>query len=167
MKRFITALAITLSVTGTAMAQSTQSTPRVYLGGNLGMGGVHLDDRAQYTAGVVAGYNLNRFVAVEGNVNFHVNNDHVRDDGQTAFANLVAGYPVGRTTPYVLAGVGAGFNGAGDSNNDPQALWNVGGGVAYRLTNNWSVDARYRYVDAWSGTRDAEHMLSLGVNYRF
>jgi outer membrane autotransporter protein len=64
-------------------------------------------------------------------------------------------------------GAGVGLNGAGNHDKNADALWNVGGGVAYNVTRNWQLDARYRYVDGWQGGREAEHAVSLGVNYKF
>ena len=148
---------------------------RVYVGGSLGWGGAHLDDRAQWSNTLTVGYEFNKNFAVEASVDYMYQNSYTTSNhktktheaGQTAFVNAIAGYPIGRVTPYVLAGAGAGFNGAGDAHKDPEALWNVGGGLSYNLTNNWQLDARYRYIDAWTGTRAAEQAFSLGVNYRF
>jgi opacity protein-like surface antigen len=176
MKTFAIALVAGVLATAPAMAQNAPraaapvatSGGNVYVGGSLGWGGAHLDDRAQWSNTLALGYELNKHLAVEATVDYNYKNSNANlDAGQTAFVNLVAGYPVGRITPYVLAGTGAGFNGSGDHHKNTEALWNVGGGVAYNVTRRWQIDARYRHIDAWQGNRHAEQAFSLGVNYRF
>jgi opacity protein-like surface antigen len=81
--------------------------------------------------------------------------------------NAIAGYPIRSVTPYVLAGTGWGFNGAGDKHKNTQTLWNVGGGMMVNLNRNWQLDARYRYVESWDGNRAAENLVGMGLNYRF
>jgi opacity protein-like surface antigen len=159
-----------VTVTAPAPARVATPTPHVstgfYVGGSTGWGGAHLDNRAQWSNTLYAGYELNRFLALEASVDYmYRNSSHTA--GQMAFGNALLGVPVGRLTPYVLAGAGMGFNGAGDRNKDPQSLWNVGGGLILNINRSWQLDGRYRYIDSWQGTRAAEQGFSLGVNYRF
>lgn len=171
MKKIAIALAAVFLSTAPVLAQNAPvATPggKVYVGGSLGWGGAHLDDRAQWSNTLSLGYEINKYLAVEAAVDYNYKNSNAHlDAGQTAFVNMIAGYPVGRLQPYVLAGTGAGFNGSGDHHKNTEALWNVGGGVAYNVTRNWQIDARYRHIDAWQGNRHAEQAFSLGVNYKF
>jgi opacity protein-like surface antigen len=150
---------------GTALAQ-TAPTTGVYVGAAVG---TTMQTNSDVTTGVVLGYRFNRVLGAE------VTYDREWRAGQNGgllMLNGVAELPVhNRVRPYVLAGVGLGFdhynqNGA-DRNGTP--MYNVGGGVRVALTTNVDLDARYRYfapVNTGDAQRDAS-MLTLGVNYRF
>lgn len=150
----------------TTQATTLSAPGGFYIGAATGWGGAHLDSRAQWNNSLRAGYQLNRFVSVEASADLRYRNS-TQSAGQLVFGNALVGLPLGQVTPYLLAGAGVGLNGSGNANRDPQSLWNVGGGMAYNVNRNWQVDSRYRYVDAWQGSRDAEHVFSVGVNYRF
>ena len=168
MKTFATTLAAALLVAGTAFAQNAPApaTRGLYVGASVDLGGARLEDAKTWGNSLTLGYELNRNFAVEAVASYNYSNSN-HDAGQTGFVNLIAGQPIGRVTPYVLAGVGAGFNGAGNHDKNADGLWNVGGGVAYNVTRNWQLDARYRYVDGMRTGRESEQAVSLGVNYRF
>jgi opacity protein-like surface antigen len=138
----------------------------VYVGASLDASGERPQESRAWGNSLTVGYQLTRNIAIEA-VGSYIYSTSSKDAGQTGFVNLVAGQRFGQFTPYVVAGTGVGFNGAGDSNSNADALWNIGGGVSYHLTRNWVLDARYSYVDGWRSGRDAEHAVSLGVNYRF
>ena len=169
MKSFFTTLAAALLVTGTAVAQAP-ATPAtlsgLYVGTAVNLQGTDLTEDRDTGTSLTVGYSFSRNIAVEGTLAHAFDNGN-RRGGQTAFVNVVAGIPVGPITPYGVVGAGVGVNGAGDGDKGPEGLWNVGAGVAYNVTRNWQVDARYRYIDAVGATRDAEHVVSLGVNYKF
>lgn len=172
MKIFAIALLAGLTAATTAMAQgAARSAPTavqgVYVGGSLGWGGSDFANDGQLTNTLQLGYQVTRNVAVEASFDYTYSNSNSGDNGQAAFANLILGQPLGKVTPYVLAGAGSGVNGSGNRNGDAETLWNVGGGVKYSLTNNLSLDARYRYIDAWQGEREASQVVSLGVSYKF
>lgn len=169
MKTFATALFTGLLITNVAMAQ-TPTTPSplrgFYIGTSVNLTGTDLSETRDTGISLTAGYNVARNIAVEATLS-HTFDEGSRAGGQTGFVNVVAGMPVGPITPYVLAGAGVGVNGAGNSDKEMEGLWNVGAGVTYNVTRNWQVDARYRYIDAITATREAEHAVSLGVNYKF
>ena len=137
----------------------------LYAGLTTGYGGAHWDS-GQWSTGVAIGYELNKYLAVEASADYVFGRGN-HEAGQTVFVNAIAGYPIGRVTPYALAGTGWGFNGAGDHHKATQSLWNVGGGLAVNLNRNWQLDGRYRYVEAWDGNRAAEQLVGVGVNYKF
>ena len=169
MKTFIATVFAGLLATSAAFAQATAAPAPLqglYIGTSATFGGTELDSASGWGNALTVGYNISRNIAVEG-VLTYTHGVGRQNDGQSAFVNVVAGIPVGPITPYGVIGVGAGINGAGDADKDAEGLWNVGAGVAYNVTRNWQVDARYRYVDAISAVRDAEHVVSLGVNYKF
>jgi opacity protein-like surface antigen len=156
------ALAAALVVGVFATEASAQS--GVYVGAAAATQGRALED-AQWGGSASVGYRVNRFLAVEALADFTAQTETQRA-GQAVFANVIAGYPLGPITPYVLAGAGYGFNALAGADNEAQALWNAGVGVAYNLSANWQVDARYRRVEAFSGDVTADR-VTLGLNYRF
>ena len=156
------ALAAALAVGTLATEASAQS--GVYVGAAAATQGRALDD-AQWGGTASVGYRFNRFLTVEALADFTAQTETQRG-GQAVFANVVAGYPLGPVTPYVLAGAGYGFNALAASDNEPQTLWNAGVGVAYNLNANWQVDARYRRIESMSGDVAADR-VTLGLNYRF
>lgn len=138
----------------------------LYVGASVDFGGASLDNARGWGNSLTVGYQATRNIAVEAVLSQNYGTG-TQNDGQTGFVNVVVGQGFGPVTPYVLVGAGAGIGGAGDADKDAEGLWNVGAGVAYNITRNWQLDARYRYVDAIAATRDAEHAVSLGVNYKF
>lgn len=177
MKTFAITLAAGLLATTMAFAQGpARNAPAaapaaaplagLYVGASVDFGGASLDNARGWGNSLTVGYQATRNIAIEAVVSQNYGTG-AQNDGQTGFINAVVGMPVGPITPYALVGVGAGIGGAGDADKDAEGLWNVGAGVAYNITRNWQLDARYRYVDAIATTREAEHAVSLGVNYKF
>ena len=84
-------------------------------------------------------------------------------------------------TPYISAGAGYQFNHLGaeiyKKTSTPHAFaWQIGGGVAYNITNALSFDFGYRYLTSTYSTkyqnRDSKfttdyHQFRLGANYAF
>jgi opacity protein-like surface antigen len=169
MKTFAITLAAGLMAAGSVFAQSAPAPSPMrgfYVGASVDVGGTKPQESQTWGNSLALGYELNRNFAVEAVASYNYKNSS-HDAGQTGFVNLIVGQSLGRVTPYVLVGAGVGLNGAGNHDKNADALWNVGGGVAYNVTRNWQLDARYRYVDGWQGGREAEHAVSLGVNYKF
>lgn len=85
--------------------------------------------------------------------------------------NVIYGYKLGNLTPYVLGG--AGFaSGQGFQFDVNHAVYNVGGGVRFAVTEKIELDGRYRFVqairkDGVTGERAYDHLLTAGVNYKF
>jgi opacity protein-like surface antigen len=86
---------------------------------------------------------------------------------QTLMLNSWVDIPTGTAfTPYLGGGVGFGFIGykgqynvtdktggiddehVSKSKSTTNFAWSLGGGVAYDITDNWTVDLGYRYIDA-------------------
>ena len=124
--------------------------------------------------GAVVGYEWNPYFRTEATVDNTTRATlTTAQSGQTVFVNGILQYPVGYgITPYVLAGTGFGWNawGKGDAGfaDDARALYNLGAGVRYALTDQFEIDGRYRYINAYSGVKyDNNHVVTLGLNYRF
>jgi opacity protein-like surface antigen len=176
MKTFAIALAAGLLTATTVLAQTPARAPAaapaaaplggLYIGTSVSLVGAELDTASGLGQSLTVGYQVTRNIGVEG-VLSHSYGSGAQNDGQTGFVNVVAGQTFGPVTPYALVGVGAGINGVGNADKEAEGLWNAGAGVAYNITRSWQLDARYRYVDAIAATRDAEHAVSLGVNYKF
>lgn len=138
----------------------------LYVGGTVGWAGPEVDKRVLWSNGIRFGYQANRFVALEAAVDYQYGNSY-RAAGQSLFGNVLIGAPIGRFNPYVVAGLGAGFNGLGNQNNSNASLWNAGVGLRYDINQSWQIDGRYRYVDSWQTNSNFEQSFSVGVNYRF
>jgi opacity protein-like surface antigen len=132
-----------------------------YAGANAGASWYSGDAKA--LAGVTVGYEFNPFLRAEINGLSRFGSQ----DGQSVTVDGILGVPVGRFTPYALVGVGVGFNSFNDSRRDADALWSVGGGVRYSVTQNWELDARYRYLQNFDNTLRDNNITTLGVNYKF
>ncbi|MDR2489734.1 MAG: porin family protein [Desulfovibrio sp.] len=120
---------------------------------------------------------------------------------QTLMLNAWVDIPTGTAfTPYLGGGVGFGFvnykarmgfvdtqgvvdsGSESSSTNETNFAWSLGGGVAYDVTDNWTVDLGYRYIDAgkarvsftdedgtWgkSKAKVQTHDVMVGVRYTF
>ena len=120
---------------------------------------------------------------------------------QTLFLNAYWDINTGtQFTPYVGAGIGAAFiktegNSSGSnpiegswdmdfgSKTVTNFAWNVGAGLGYDITNNWTVDLGYRFVGLgsvktatyheggeWIRMKSSglyQHQVSLGIRYTF
>lgn len=151
-----------------------------YAGGYVGANAVNYDSitwkSTPILVGALVGYEWNTYFRTEATFDYTTKAEPTTNEaGQAVFANAVIQYPIGwGITPYVLAGTGFGWNawgkGVAGANfaDDARALYNVGGGVRYAVTNRWEIDGRYRYVNAWSGDKfDNNHVVSIGANYKF
>lgn len=139
-----------------------------YVGVNTGfnyLDGVSIDD-SQKILGATVGYQYNRNVAAELAFTQFFEQDGLADEGQALVLNGIALLPTGTAfTPYALAGVGAGFNGLGD-NGDAQAIYNLGAGVRYAVTESVDLDLRYTHVDAWESSIDTD-AVTVGAAFKF
>jgi opacity protein-like surface antigen len=156
---FATLLAMGVTV-GTAHAQNTG----LYVGAGAAVQGTSVND-AQWGGTATVGYRLNRFLSVEGLADFGASTGTLRAN-QAVFGVVTAGVPVGPVTPYLLAGVGYGFNGLSFTENDPRALWTAGAGVRYAMAPRWELDGRWRRIESFNGVASADR-FTVGVNYRF
>ena len=153
--------------TPTPSVPATASEPRLYAGLGVGYGGSDLSNQdGTWSNQLTLGYNVNRFLAIEA-VAAYDYGDSTRDEGQTLMVNTLAGYSFGPVRPYAVIGVGAGFNGQGNSNRDPDGIWNYGAGVAFAINRNWQLDARYARVEGFRSEREGADRFTIGVNYRF
>jgi Opacity protein and related surface antigens len=120
---------------------------------------------------------------------------------QTLMVNAWVDIPTGTAvTPYLGGGIGFGFvnyksnlnfvdltagtesGSESGSTNETNFAWSLGAGVAYDITERWTVDLGYRYIDAgeasvsfseggdtWgkSKVKAQTHDVMLGVRYTF
>ena len=168
MKKFIMAAVGLLATISVASAQDLRADRSgFYVGGTVGS---TMQDTSQTNLGGVAGYQINRFLRVEGTYDYLPTT--VGPNGHVLALNGVAQYriPTSVLTPYVLAGVGAGFDSFGTaSGGDIQTLFAVGGGVRMAVSTNVELDARYRYISQFGdslGTANA-NVVTVGANWRF
>lgn len=186
MKKIITALVAFFAATSMALAgdlpskaapvapiaPAATSLTGWYVGANAGgLMGSNSFYKNTYTIGAIAGYQANKFVAVEGTFDYFGPRGNATS-GQTVMANVVAGYPVNvygyGLTPYALVGTGYGWNQWGlPGSGNAQPVWNVGAGLKAGITRNWEADLRYRYMNTWEDSRGSNNIVTLGVNYKF
>lgn len=97
------------------------------------------------------------------------NRDRVARTPQTIFANFYVDFHNETPfTPYMGGGVGMGI--IGENTN---FAWNVGGGVAYNIVDDWDIDLGYRYASL--GQFESRHTkglystheVTLGLRYTF
>ena len=139
--------------------------PRLYAGLGVGYGGTDLSN-GTWSNHLTLGYDVNRYLGLEAVAGYDYG-DSTRKEGQTLVANALVGYNLGPVRPYALFGAGVGFNGSGNSNSEPDAIWNYGGGLALHLNRNWVVDARYTRTEGFREEREGADRFTVGVNYRF
>lgn len=141
--------------------------PAAVTGFYAGVRGSYATELEKGAVGANAGYEYG---------NFRVEGDYDRlglgkAGVNLATGNVIYGYKVGNLTPYVLGGAGlAGRD--GDFRFDVNhAVYNVGGGVRFAVTEKIELDARYRFVQAVkkdaAGDRAYDNLFTAGVNYKF
>lgn len=72
-------------------------------------------------------------------------------------------YPIGKFTPFIGGG-------AGSSYNDKQGrvpVYIATGGVEYSVTDNWSVEARYRFIHPVQHSAKPTHIATVGIIFKF
>jgi len=185
MKKIITALVAFFAATSMALASdlpSKKAPPAPvaapaslsgwYVGVNAGaLVGSNGYVKDSYSLGALGGYQINKYVAVEGTFDYF-GPTAGQDSGQTLIANAVVGYPVAiggyAVTPYALGGVGLGWGSFGYvGSGKVDGVWNVGGGVKAAITRNWEADLRYRYMNTFQDSRGSNNVITLGANYKF
>lgn len=119
------------------------------------------------TAGAVVGFQYNPYLGVEGTYDHSFQtaklapNVKVGTGFDTVAGNVLLSYPVGQFTPYALAGVGYRWTPV-----KSEAVYNVGGGVKYAITERIELDGRYRYIADFTNTR-SDNVLTAGINIKF
>ena len=153
---------------GQQLAIAVANDAHWYVGVNGGF--VYLNDvsveDSQKVLGATVGYQYNRNLAAELAFTQFFEKDGIAEDGQALTVNGIALLPTGTAfTPYALAGVGAGFNGLGDD-GDAQAIYNLGAGVRYAVTESVDLDLRYTHVNAWESEIDNDS-VTVGAAFKF
>jgi len=148
------------------------STSGWYVGGNADLNAVNNPafGDSQTGFGAVAGYEFNPWLRGEADFNywFKSPNSNV-GSGQALTANAIVQSPVQfyRITPYALVGVGSGWNGMGNASGNAQAIYNLGLGARYALTNRVDLDARYTQVNAWQNSNTQADQFTIGAEFKF
>lgn len=132
-----------------------------YFGGSLGGRFDNDIDYEQYTLGVVAGKDVNNVLGAELTYDY-LASDNGNEKGHAVFANGVARLENNtNVTPYVLAGVGHGW----DRFNDT-SLYNVGVGVRSKITNDVDLDIRYRRINDFDNNNPND-VATVGIIFKF
>jgi opacity protein-like surface antigen len=169
MNKFIATLAlgVALFAGGVAHASSPLNTDRggVVLSVNAGS---TLTSDSRLTMGASVGYQVNRFLRVEGAYDYGLTQ---RGNGILLTASVIPQYriPNSTVTMFGQLGAGAGWNRWGDDTNGTRGVYVLGAGVRTAVSTNVELEARYRYVAPLNvGTGvDNVQMVTVGFNYRF
>jgi len=164
MNKILTAAAALMFSVGVAQAETAAT--GAYVTGSVG-GSPSRSTRID--TGLGAGYQVMPMARVE------LDYDHAwmnKGSGNLLMANAIGQYQVPGTsiTPYVLGGVGAGFDNFGQKNGEHHALYNVGGGVRIAMSATTDVDVRYRNVRSFDEKTAAHkdmNVFTLGLGYKF
>ena len=171
MKNFLMAAVAVAALSATsAMAQNVPAGVYVGVGGNW----VQSDAKhasSTGAAGFDVGYDFNKYVSAEFDVNAGFANGNQRA-ATTTTMNVLAGVPVNlggaAVKPYALVGTGYEFAHARHNNNINTApIYNVGGGLQYDINKNVAVDVRYTYVDGYNKGTQSTNEVGVGVTYKF
>jgi opacity protein-like surface antigen len=173
-------MATTPPVTVTAAASTG-----LYVGVNAGS---NFRTNSDYSVGGSVGYQFTPNYAAEVTYDYNAMTQshtvlthgkshtvHTNGNGQAAMVNGVYSRRIGHSAfiPYVLAGVGMGWNGLGvNGTGSNAALYNVGGGVRVNLVAGVDLDARYRYIAPIDNTNGAahgytQHVVTGGLRFNF
>lgn len=188
MNKYLPILASAMALTAFSVASQAavmDDESGFYVGGNYGY--VKVDGQDDFdddndVMQALAGYKLNRYVAVEGSyIDFGKYGGGIakaETDGYTAALKLTApiaervelyakGGQLWYTTDYDIAGV--------HGDEDDEALF-AGAGVGFKVTNNFLVNAEYTWYDVDLDANDALNgadtntdfnQVSVGAEYRF
>lgn len=166
--KIMLAAAALLFTAQVAQAQNTTRLQGVYVGANVG---TNFLDRSDVTVGAVAGYQFTPVWGAEVTYDYQrFNSAAAFRDAQQVFVNGTYGRTVSGVTPYVLAGVGLGWNNLGtNSTGDAQTLYNVGAGVRVPVVARVDLDARYRYLGTFNANQNLPnaHVATVGARFRF
>jgi opacity protein-like surface antigen len=132
------------------------------------------------------GYRFNQNFRLEGEISYRANN--IQNLPGVSGINRMTDYLVNgwydfantsRFTPYVGGGIGYARDkgianglatGTTTSAGDDAFVYQLGGGVAYKLCNNWALTADYRYINTNTFKNIGESISSeyrAGVRYSF
>jgi hypothetical protein len=137
-----------------------------YVGVNAG--GIVSGGRV-YTGGAVAGWNVNPFLAVEGDYTFsdpdkkiHSKKDYKNSVAVSALPQFKV--PGTDLTAYAIGGVGYQW----DSVTADHSIYKVGGGLKFDVTSQWQLDGRFTRTDSIETKyRGYDDRATVGVNYKF
>jgi opacity protein-like surface antigen len=157
----------------------------VYVGVNAGS---NFRTNSDYSVGGSVGYQFTPNYAAEVTYDYNaMSQSHTmltrgkshtvqtNGNGQAAMLNGVYSRRIGTSafTPYVLVGMGMGWNNLGVTGTQSNAtLYNVGAGLRVNLTSGVDFDARYRYIapiDNSNGYANGytQHVVTGGLRVNF
>lgn len=168
MKIILATIFAVMTTTSVALAADPLSLDRTgpYVGISAGK---FVNEQNQFNLGAQAGYQLSPYFRAELDYNnaWQTNSTN----GQTLFGNAIIQYrlPNSTFTPYVLAGVGMGFNELGQvKTGSANGLYDLGVGARVAITKQIEIDARYATTQPInSSSSKSENTFTVGVNYRF
>ncbi len=136
-----------------------------------------------FRLGLIAGYNLNEWVALEFESGFMYNGIKDSDDAWLGSVPLMANVVFRfenetKLVPYIGGGGGGAltmFNDSYDSDSDFVYAWQAKAGVAYNLNDNVSVELVYKlfatgdqeYFDAFKVKDVMAHFIGIGFSCKF
>jgi hypothetical protein len=141
-----------------------------YIGLNAGS---NLSSSRVYTGGAIAGWNVNPFLAVEGDYMFSDPSNknkiglvYKKDYVNAGTINVLPQVKVPFTdlTVYAIGGVGYQW----DNVTANHSIYNVGAGIKYDFSKDVQLDTRFTRTDSIKTQyRGYEDRATVGVNYKF
>lgn len=112
---------------------------------------------SNYTVGAKLGVEKNWFRT-------EVAYDYLQNDKHLVTGMGYVQHQIGRFKPYLGAGLGREFTSVSGVKDRNVYILSTGSKVS--LTNNWELDAQYRYINGFTQVQPY-HVTTLGVNYKF
>ncbi|PKG40494.1 OmpA family protein [Psychromonas sp. Urea-02u-13] len=166
-------LTLLLLYSGFTSAESLYNDHGFYLGGKLGATLIDIENKASddnnqpdkdpstASMGVLLGYNINHFFAVESDVNYLGKLQRGPDSGNLM---VFSTYLVGR---YYLSDRAAVYAKIGNSFMDNDLNLSGGIGLKYQISSKWELDTGYRLIGDVPNVEDDLYEFSVGLNYKF
>jgi opacity protein-like surface antigen len=187
MKKFFSILVVLVSLVFASGASAVEQGPYIGAGGQHAWenfqnvpNGVNVDDSWGFN--FRAGYQFNRYLALEGNYDWYDGFDLKYDDYtygkievQTLLFDLKLMYPIKNFVPYIRGGGGwmwTKFNPNNSNLNSSDTIddfaWDMGVGFSVYLTPNVCIGPSFRYVVGTGDVDDIRYStLGFGLEFHF
>ena len=134
-----------------------------FIGAHVGFKATERASWENVRANIRGGWEFSDYARLEADYDHTYSHDHKQVRSDMFTTNLIGQYRI-NSLPFIPYGlIGTGYRWSDPKN---EVVYNIGGGVLYKITNNIEADARYRYITNGDRSRD-ENVMTFGVNYRF
>ena len=167
MKKTLVAAAMLLSAT-----VANASELPFFAGANIGM---NIKEPYVYGLGINAGYNVMSVLGVTAAVEATYDLGVPKDEPATGDRNISHTFGVNALPTFTIPGIGVSVYGLGgvgyrvNSQNNNFAVYNLGAGAKYPITESIGVDVRFKRTEAMDAVNmpKPEDKITVGVQYNF